>query len=87
MILRFYLTPIKELTQKHKCQHMLVRMWRKGTIPPWLVGLQTGTTGNLCGDSSENWKKFYGNSQLYDSWTYTQNMFYHTTRTHAPICS
>jgi hypothetical protein len=43
--MRFHLTPIRMAkNQNLRCQHMLVRMSKKMNTPPFLMGLQTGTT-------------------------------------------
>jgi len=42
---------------------------------------------NQSGDSSEKWILYYLRTLPYHSSTYTQKMFQHIRRTHAPLCS
>jgi hypothetical protein len=44
-------------------------------------------SGNQFGGSSENWAQYYGRTQLYHSWAYTQKMLQNVVRTHAPLFS
>jgi hypothetical protein len=68
---------------------MLRRMWRNQNTPSIADGTASwyNHSGNQFGDSSENWTKFYQKVQQYLSWAYTQKMFQHVIRTHAPLCS
>jgi hypothetical protein len=52
-----------------------------GGIASWY-----NNSGNQFGGSSENWTKYYLKTQQYHSWAYTQKMFQHAIRTHAPLC-
>jgi hypothetical protein len=44
-------------------------------------------SGNQFSSSSENWTLYYLRIQLNHSWSYTQKMLQHVTRTHAQLCS
>jgi hypothetical protein len=42
-------------------------------------------SGNQSGISSEIWTYYYLKTQLYHFWIYTQKIFQHVIRTHAPL--
>ena len=89
---RFYLPPIRmvKINGKKKTQVRthVVRSTEKDHY--FIVdGIENwyNHSGNQSGGFLENWNYIYLKTQLYHSYAYTQKMFQHVTRAHAPLFS
>jgi hypothetical protein len=83
--LRFHLTPVRmaKIKKKFLGQLMLMRMWSKGNVPPWLMGAQAyATTLEMNLAVSQKTGNRSTKTQLYHSWAYTQRIVHHTIRKH-----